>query len=269
MTSASHDDIRAALPDYALGMLTPADRATLQKHVVECAVCQAELAQLRTVIAGIGATTPETPPPGLRTRVLEGVTVIRPEPRTGTAPPTRDARGRPWMALALAASLLFGVLAAGYAWSLRSQLASARQQAAEAADYVARLRQELVATRRSSADLARVMQILNSPTLLRVDLKGQTAGSAAVGRAFWSSTSGVFFSAEGLPPLDAGRVYQLWTIRGTTATSAGTMTPDRNGRILHAASTASDAPDALGVTVEPAGGSTAPTLPVVMLGRPN
>jgi anti-sigma-K factor RskA len=78
---------------------------------------------------------------------------------------------------------------------------------------------------------------------------------------------GVFFSASGLPSLEAGRVYQLWTIKGTTATSAGTMLPDAKGLIVHAAAGPTERPDAFGVTVEPAGGSAAPTLPVIMLGR--
>ena len=269
MTSAVHDEIRAELHDYALGILDASDRARLQAHVVECAACQAELAQLRTVVAGIGMATPEAPPDSLKARVLQGATVMRLEERAAPAPvQTHDIPGRRWMPLALAASIMFGVLAAGYAWSLRTQLASARQQAADAADYVARLRQELVATRRGAAELTRVMNILNAPNLLRVELKGQTDASEAAGQAFWSA-NGVFFSARGLRPLDAGRVYQLWAIRGTTATSAGTMTPDANGAVMHAAAAPADAPDAFGVTIEPAGGSATPTLPVVMLGRAN
>jgi hypothetical protein len=272
MTSASHDDLRAALPDYVLGTLTGPETATLQAHVVDCAACQTELEELRAVIAGIGTATPETPPPGLRSRVLQAATMpARAESRVNTpqAPATAVPR-RQWMPFALAASLLFAVVAGGYAWSLRGQLATARQQVDDAAGYVARLRQELLETRRDSAELVRVMQILNAPNLVRVDLKGQTAGSDAVGRAFWSATTGVFFTARGMPPVDAGRVYQLWTIRGTTATSAGTMTPDASGTIVHAAEAAgAEPPDAMGVTIEPAGGSTSPTLPVVMLGRPN
>jgi anti-sigma-K factor RskA len=268
MTSALHDEIRAALPDYALGTLEPPERATLQAHVAECASCQAELTQLRTVLAGIGASTPAPPPPALKSRVLQHAAVVRPDvPAPGS--PAGGAAGRRWMPLALAASLLFGMLAAGYAWSLRSQLATARQQAADASAYVARLRQELASTRRDSAELTRVMQILSSPSLLSVDLKGQAPGSPAIGRAFWSAGAGVLFHAERMAPLDAGRVYQLWTIRGTTATSAGIMTPDRSGVITHAAPAPADRPDAFGVTIEPAGGSTSPTLPVVMLGRAN
>jgi anti-sigma-K factor RskA len=268
MTSALHDDLRGALPDLALGTMDAPERARVQTHVDGCADCQAELAKLRTVLAGIGTATPATPPPALRERVLRHAT-SNPAVKAPLAP-ARPSAGGGWMPLALAASLLFGVLAAGYAWSVRAELESARRQAAEAADYVVRLRQELIAARRDAAELTRVMQILSSPSLVTAELKGQTAGSTAVGRAFWSATTGLFFSARGMAPLDAGRVYQLWEIRGTTAASAGTMTPDANGLVVHSAPGASgEPPDAFGVTVEPAGGSPTPTLPVIMLGRPN
>jgi hypothetical protein len=111
--------------------------------------------------------------------------------------------------------------------------------------------------------------VLGAPILLRVDLKGEAPAPRALGRAFWSPTMGVFFSASGLPALGQGRVYQLWTIEGTTATSAGTMAPDASGLIVHAAPGPVEAPDAFGVTIEPAGGSSSPTLPVIMLGRAN
>jgi anti-sigma-K factor RskA len=78
----------------------------------------------------------------------------------------------------------------------------------------------------------------------------------------------MLFSATQLPKLPAGRVYQLWTITGTTATSAGLLTPDANGAVRLELPVSANAakPDAFGLTIEPAGGSPAPTLPIVLLG---
>ncbi len=66
---------------------------------------------------------------------------------------------------------------------------------------------------------------------------------------------------EHLPPLPAGRVYQLWLLQGTSPVSAGTFVPGDSG----AASVVVRAPGRLsgfsgfGLTAEPAPGSPAPT----------
>ena len=144
------------------------------------------------------------------------------------------------MPLALAASLIFAAAAVFYSFSLRREV----------------------------ANLQTVVRVIQSPDLLNVVVKGQDVASSASGRALWSRSSGLVFSAQRLPMLPAGRVYQLWTITGKTATSAGLMTPDANGAAFVAISVAPDAarPDAFGVTIEPAGGSASPTMPIVMLG---
>jgi anti-sigma-K factor RskA len=144
------------------------------------------------------------------------------------------------MPLALAASVLIALGALYYAWTLR----------------------------RDVNELTQIVRIMQAPDLLRVDLKGQATASGAIGRAMWSRSGGLMFMADRLPPLPAGRVYQLWTITGTAATSAGLLTPDANGSAAIRVNVPASAPrpDAFGVTIEPAGGSPAPTLPIVLLG---
>jgi len=91
---------------------------------------------------------------------------------------------------------------------------------------------------------------------------------SASGRAFWSRRAGLMFTAEGLTALPAGKVYQLWTIKGAVATGAGIFVPDAAGAASVTAAVAAGAPppDAFGVTIEPAGGSATPTMPIVLVG---
>jgi anti-sigma-K factor RskA len=112
------------------------------------------------------------------------------------------------------------------------------------------------------------MDVLKAPDMLRADLSGQAQAPGAVGRAFWSEKAGLLFAADRLPALPAGRVYQLWTITGQAATSAGIFTPDASGAASVTAIVAAGAPrpDAFGVTIEPSGGSPTPTLPIVLVG---
>jgi anti-sigma-K factor RskA len=110
--------------------------------------------------------------------------------------------------------------------------------------------------------------VLESGDLITVDLKGQERAAGATGRALWSRSRGLVFTAEGLPALPRDRVYQLWTISGSTPTSAGLLAPDATGHVTFTVAGGAGAtrPDAFGVTIEPAGGSATPTLPIVLMG---
>lgn len=73
-----------------------------------------------------------------------------------------------------------------------------------------------------------------------------------------------------LPPPPAGNVYQAWVRHGTTWTPLGTVLPDADGGArLIAESPALDAsPDGVQVTIEPRGGSAAPSGRVVVAWTP-
>jgi len=241
----THDELKDALSALALGALDPAERDVVQAHVRECAECQAELAVLSRVVDGIGLEAkPVTPPAALRAKVMARVTA---QPKQAPSTFTPRAASKPTSAriplmlpLALAASLILAMAALFYAFTLRGEI----------------------------SDLRKIVGVIQSPDLLSVVVKGQDTAANASGRALWSRSSGLVFSAQRLPPLPAGRVYQLWTITGKTATSAGLMTPDTNGTAFVTMPVSPDAPrpDAFGVTIEPAGGSATPTMPIVMLG---
>ena len=69
------------------------------------------------------------------------------------------------------------------------------------------------------------------------------------------------FNASNLPPLPAGRTYQLWVVTAQAPISAGLLTPDAQGSVSETFNTPPDIPQpvAMAVTIEPAGGVPAPT----------
>ncbi len=271
----THDQLRDLLPALSLGALDADERRDVAAHVSTCAECAAELAALERVVAGVGLEGPPvTPPAALRGKVLariedERAGTVTPMARvpvqTPMRPPTRPLRT---YGLALAASLALAVGASLYAWALRTEIALLREDVAAASGEAATLRGELASLRRNWVELTRVMNVLRAPDMLKVDLKGQATLPSGTGRAFWSRSAGLMFTAEGLPTLPPDRVYQLWTIKGAVATGAGTFVPDAAGAASVTASVAATAevPDAFGVTIEPAGGSSTPTMPIVMAG---
>jgi anti-sigma-K factor RskA len=72
-----------------------------------------------------------------------------------------------------------------------------------------------------------------------------------------------------LAPLPSGKVYQFWLIKGDTPVSAGLFSVDTQGRGLLSVSTSEPIGsfDAIGVSIEPEGGSPQPTGDIVMLSK--
>jgi anti-sigma-K factor RskA len=74
------------------------------------------------------------------------------------------------------------------------------------------------------------------------------------------------FVADNLGQLSADQVYQLWIIRGDQALSAGIFEVDENGRaIVEVDGILAASFDAVGVSIEPAGGSEQPTQDQIIL----
>ncbi|KQW06376.1 hypothetical protein ASC66_07685 [Leifsonia sp. Root4] len=65
--------------------------------------------------------------------------------------------------------------------------------------------------------------------------------------------------ADGLAPLPEGQTYQLWYIGEEGPVSAGTFEASSKGTTWHVLEGEMSAGDTVGVTVEPSGGSDAPT----------
>jgi RNA polymerase sigma-70 factor (ECF subfamily) len=72
------------------------------------------------------------------------------------------------------------------------------------------------------------------------------------------------------PPAPAGRTYQAWTRHGTTWTSLGVVEPDADGsaRLIAESAALAALPDGVQVTVEPRGGSAAPSGQAVVAWTP-
>jgi anti-sigma-K factor RskA len=272
MINTRHEEFEEVAAVYALDALENGERRQFEEHLRTCAQCQADVAEYRRVAAGLGmAVEAVVPPDALKARTLARATA-------GSAVPIRPVERRkravvPIAWLAAAASLALAVGAGIYAVSLRAQVESLRRMAAESAAQARALRAELSAVRGDSVRLVRIVEVLTSPDLLRVDLAGTTGTSAASGRAFWSRSRGLLFSADRLPPLQAGRTYELWLVLpNKPPIGAGLLTVSAGGSGTLFATLPPDVamPKAAVVTVavtnEPTGGSPGPTTPILLAG---
>ena len=75
-----------------------------------------------------------------------------------------------------------------------------------------------------------------------------------------------FLVVSALGELPAGRQYQVWRINGGTPQGVGLFSSAGSGEQIFTFPPALTDADAIGISIEPAGGSLAPTGPIVLLG---
>lgn len=250
MTMNSH--LHTLTGAYAMNALDADEQAAFEAHLPDCESCREELEGFVVTTALLGGAVAETPPAHLKGAVVDAVARTRQEPPTVPATPqdrsTHPTRGRR--------------RAAGRTWTSRLLVPAAAAMAIIVAGLsivVGNLNRRLddMATPREVAAVvaAEDMQTWDA------DLPG--GGSA---RVVYSATHGQgWFLADGLDDIDPSKTYELWLIDDQGPAPAGLFRPS-DGVAAHAFTGDVSNVAAIGVTVEPASGSSQPTTdPVVVV----
>jgi anti-sigma-K factor RskA len=267
-------DVHSLVGAYAVDAIDEQERAAFERHLAECPECRAEVASLVEAGAQLSLVTETAPPPALRSAVLAGIRSVRPlpplEPPTAEVPvqdatPDPDApaaripivaddddvepappspatdlpanvvpmrRRRPVAEWLVGAAAAVALVAGGIAWSpwddgTGKPPVSASEQVLEA------------------RDAQRVVQ---------------TIGAAKVTIVRSASLHKAVVVADNMAAAPNGKDYQFWFDQpGKGMVNAGVMphgtAPTLTVMLEGDAATAS----AAGITLEPAGGSPAPT----------
>lgn len=251
---SAHDQFADDLVLLALETLQGDERVTLEKHLEGCSSCRSELERLRGDMAllALSASGP-APPRRSRERLLKA---IANEPRAQKIGAARRSSWTllPWLA---AAALL---LVAGFFWQQSDRLA---QRVARLQDASAQLQTQLERARE-------VVSTLTSTDALRVTLVAAQAPPQPQGKAIYvRERSSLIFLASNMPALPPQRSYELWLIPTNGAPiPAGMFKPDARGSatVVEPPLPGGVEAKAFAITVEPEQGSSAPTMPIVMMG---
>ena len=166
--------------------------------------------------------------------------------------------------IAAAAMAVGGLLAGGFvAARYEAQMGQVRR---EAFAFRERLREEEAARRARAAADQRVVELLGDPATRVIALRGVGPGAAAQGRVMWSEPAGGHIFVSGLPAPPDGKAYAVWAVQGGKPRLAASLAVDATGRGSQPLPPLG-AVEAFVVTLEPVGGSTAPTGPVVLTSR--
>ena len=208
------------------------------------------------ILQGLAQAVPQVDPPhALRARLLGSVSSTSP---ASTFTPPRPVAW--WMATAASLALVAGLTI--YTAQLRTRITGLESELRDTRARADAAQQRVLVAQRTATGAQTAIAILTAPDVARVDLAGQQPVSpGASARAFWSRSRGMVFNASNLPPLPAGRTYQLWVVTAQAPISAGLLTPDIQGSVSEVFNTPPDIPQpiAMAVTIEPAGGVPAPT----------
>ncbi|HSL29359.1 MAG TPA: anti-sigma factor [Anaerolineales bacterium] len=230
--------VQELLPAYAIGSLEPDEVRRVEEHLLSCLLCRDESGAFREVADQLSlAVLPADPPTDLKARLMNRVQAAQPKRDMPSHAPKRPLFERLLPAWGLA-SLLLIVALAGLSFSLWQRMDR--------------------------------LEFSTSPGGMRaVPLSPPDAASAATGFVLISADgeNGALV-VDGLPPLGEDQEYQLWLIRNGERTSGAVFSTDEN----HYGGTRIRAPlslleySAVGITVEPAGGSPHPTGQQVLAG---
>jgi anti-sigma-K factor RskA len=270
MTGMDHDQAQDSTGLYALGALPADERALFEAHVSTCDECRRDVRAFREVVNVLPLALPQIdPPPALRGRVLAAAGGDRRHAVAAPATRVRPGRSFVWGGWQSAAAMLVVVIGLGaYTVTLRQRLTGLELALRGAVARLDRSERQLASATRDAERAQVRLAVLTAPDMKQVELAGQAPAPRATGRAFLSASSGLVFAASQLPPLPAGRTYQLWFLTRRAPVSAGLLNPDPNGRVTAAFDVPPGAstPTGLAVSIEPAGGVPAPTGALYLVG---
>lgn len=250
---------------YAVDALDAADAAAFRAHIASCAEHARAAAELRAVAARLPDLADEREaPPALRSRLLDAIAVTpqdvalssdRPSLRAVGIDAARDATPqvplqtsgrRSWRPFGPQGRSFSGVAWGGIA-------------AAVIIAFAGLLTWNFVLLNRLDDNDA---QRLASNASAVVRLEGNVPNASASFIYFDDDKRGVLV-ASGIPELGDDQTYQMWVISEDGTESLGTMTADDRGHVSAVVPYDASEDSGVAITIEPAGGSPAPTTPPV------
>lgn len=275
----THEEYKEMLAEHALGTLDAKEATALEAHLATCDDCRRELAAWLDTAAALSYSAPRAEPPvALRSRLLENIRNTKQETANrallrredSAVEETRQARpattnvipmperSRPrFRALekfgALAASLAF------IAFIITLVVLWNRNRAMQAE--MARLNRDLQTTQQQLKRAQETSEMFTAPGTRVATLTGTEMAPRAYARLAYNQSGSAMMIADELPPAPPGKDYQIWFITDGKPVPGGVFKPDARGHVeMHdRIPAAAQGAAAFAITLEPQGGTLAPT----------
>jgi anti-sigma-K factor RskA len=245
---SDHHALGDLLPGFALGILEADEERRVQEHLADCPACREDLAALREVTGSLSLAVRRVEPPAvLEKRIMQRIGASRlntpplssPAARRPHSVRTSPRRSLPawYRTLGAVAAVLIVALATGNILQLRGIMPRSGPSSAPG---------------------------LTTATLVGVDGVRDAYGTIVLDP---EDNHGVL-AVRGLSNLDTAHQYQLWLIKGAERRSGGVFSVNADGYGSLQLSVPKDFTGfrAIGISIEPTGGSPQPTGARVMSG---
>ena len=258
------ENIEDLLAFYALEALNEAERLKVEDYLASHPGAKASLEGSSHVVAALPHDAdPVEPSPAVKKKLMERVhadaqTRFGSNGRSQIRNIMLPGSGRRLPQALAALCLLIAIAAGTWALELNREIGQLKTQ-------VALLQQKVDNT-------GTVLAHLTAPQSQTFSISGTEQKPGARGQFIVDTGTGSsVLVVSGLEPLTSEQTYEFWLIKDTSAMPAGLFTVDQQGRAILQVPQSSGSPDynAIGVSIEPQGGSPQPSGTVVMLGKLN
>ena len=274
----NHDEIKDALAAYSLDALDAADRDIIEAHLRDgCSECEPLIREMQEVTSRLPFAAPaQAPPAFLKDKILSQITS---QAATTEAPTPIKEEGvldaglellkksrQRWIQASWAFAIVAVVAIGAFSWytmNLKKEYDQQKRRIEISEELVRELRTEL-------AKKEQILQVIRSPQVRLVDLKGLAPALDAGGKVVWDpeQRKAVFYVFN-LPQPPTDKEYQLWMIEGSLPVDAGVFPVDAQGASDPTSiDTIADSANlnAFAITLEPKGGVPQPTGEMYLLG---
>ena len=262
---------------YVLDALEPAEEDAVRSHLATCGKPHVEFAMVGGAVPALLATIePVEPPAELRAHVLAAIaatsqvadaTALSRATSAAPAPAAPvPAAVRPAGPISLAVERERRASRLGRTWQTVFAAAAVLLIVVLGATAVAFQRQAADAEARANTLSAAIAASLD-PNSSTASLRGSGVAAAAAGFAAFPPSGSGYLVIRGLPDVPAGKTYEAWFLAGTTPYPSVLLTVGSDGLAVVKDLAMVPGADAMALTVEPAGGSQAPTSTPIVVGK--
>ena len=248
-------DLHTLAGAYTMDAVPPSERAAFERHLASCEPCRQEVRGLREATAALAAATAVQPSAAFREATLRAAAQTRQLPPADAAPTPpwralrRQGRGlrgwRPRLGVALAGAVACVLAVAAIVAGISAYGMHSRLDQDQGHDHA-------------------VAMVLGAPDAKMMSASVTTGGTATV--VMSHRERALVFTAADLRVLPSSESYELWLMGPAGNKPAGMISMSGNGKMAGPMVVSGlSAGDRIGVTVEPAGGSSHPTTPPVVV----
>ena len=261
--------IEELLPFYVLDALTDDEKQQVESYLAEHPEARAQVDDLQAGVSALPyAVSPVEPPQHVKEALMRRVAAdsgarqrssVR-DPSSTRAAPEPARRGLRLEDIFRVLSLGAATVAIIWAFFLNAEMRQLQNK-------ITALNEQVTAQSESIDELVRNLPQTEQSDVITVSLRSTEEEQRPLGQLIANPNDrSAVLVISGLPPLEPGKTYQVWLIGGAPV-SAGLLTVDENGQsvLIITSEEAIGSFNALGISIEPEGGSEQPSDDIVVL----